>query len=319
MKKFFLFAAFLLTPQAALSYDVAGWKVTVFPSSGPSDGCVMQSDFDDGSRVGIIMLKNYNWALGLSNPKWGLKPEERISTAAFVDGRPIAQGEAVVLSTGLALLALNGVDEYRALQTGRGLALVTARGTLKFSLTGTAKAMTAVLQCVQAVNGGTASPQIASGKESEVVSHSEATIILVNMLNDAQIRGYTLEPFAAKQQFVTFQMSDGSRGSFLAFRGRDTISADEAAASTIGIESSHCAGEFLSGKKVVPTSDGSVVRKVISTCRTASASTLTVTTIVRRSSGFLLTLSHVRPEASQPNVDAPDSSPLTDAAMRSQN
>jgi hypothetical protein len=80
---------------------------------------------------------------------------------------------------------------------------------------------------------------------------------------------------------------------FSAARGRDTWSADDYAGDTVGSYAKLCQGQFTSGKQSIPSVDGSVVRKVLTTCRTGDITGVTETTIIRHANGFLLELTHV--------------------------
>jgi hypothetical protein len=108
---------------------------------------------------------------------------------------------------------------------------------------------------------------------------------------------------------------------FLALRGQGTVSADDHATYLISQLSDVCkGGEFLSGKQSVPSTDGSVVRKVVSSCRSGDNAGITETTIVRRPDGFLVELMQIVPAALAGNSDRPigqeERAALVNAAVR---
>jgi hypothetical protein len=300
---------------------VAGWEIRTFPDSGERAGCMMSANYRDGTRMSIVMLRSYTWALGLANRSWGLVKGQKIRTSAYVDNRLIASGSAEVLDDNLALLSLEGAAAYGALRAGQSLELVTPRGRPNFLLTGTDKAMGAVLECVRILNASaqTAEASTAPKNDYQAVPTTEATVLVTNMLNAASIRGYQLIPPKSDNGTVHFNLSDGSMGFFFAFRGKGTPSADDAATSVINSEATGCKGDFASGKQAVPSTDGSVIRKVVTTCRSDATPIVTETTIVRRDSGFLITLGRSGTGNGIGLNDADGSSRadgLVDAAMR---
>lgn len=297
MKRFLtLFLCVLLSPTAASSKEVAGWELHYLKTDGgEANGCFMASTYQDGTRVSLVVMRDYSYALGLHNSSWGLKPGEKISVSAYVDRRVVANTQAEVLQNGIAIIPLAGYETFRSLQAGYRLDLITSRGNVNFMLHGTAKAMTAVLACAnELATRVTRSTPAAS--RSTPVSAADATVVLTNLLNAARMVGYKLKGTVAGKDVVLFSLPDGSAGSFFAFTG-DTLSADEAAGIVISSDAEKCDGQFLSGKQSVASTDGSVVRKVVTTCRSGVGALVNETTLVRRPNGFLFNLTFSRPEA----------------------
>lgn len=310
-------------PAHAQSVHVAGWEVKPFAEGSAASGCSMAADYQDGTRVGIVMFNDHSWGLTLYNASWGLKTGTKVRVDAYVDNRLLTSDSAAVIAPNLALLELQGASAYRALMAGQKLELYTNLGEVRFRLTGTAKAMSAVLGCVGRMNGDstTAATQSPNSEDAYAVSRADATVLVTNMLNAASVRDYKLLPPKNNENGVVyFTMADGSLGAFFAFRGKDTPSADTAIGSWISRASTDCKGEYLSGKQSLPSTDGSVIRKAVGTCREGGTAIITETTVIRRESGFLLTLTQSRPE--QANLEtsstgAPSNggSGLIDAAL----
>jgi hypothetical protein len=119
--------------------------------------------------------------------------------------------------------------------------------------------------------------------------------------------------------FVSYSLADGSTGLFLAARGLGTKTADDYAGFAIGKWSELCKGEFMSGKQSIPSTDGSIVRKVVTTCRTGETAVATETTIVRQANGFLMDLSQIIPASAAGINNSPsdrDRGALVNAAMQ---
>lgn len=287
----------------AQSVNVAGWDVGRFVEGNAAAGCMMTADYQGGTRVGIVMFRDYSWGLTLHNASWGLAKGSKVRVEAYVDTRPLTSGSAHIIAPNLALLELQGASAYQALQAGHRLELYTNVGDVRLRLTGTSKAMSAVLGCVGRINEQprNEAAQSSNSQNGIAVSRAEAAVMLANMFNAASVRGYKLLPPSGKEDgIVLFTLADGSGGAFFAFRGRGTPSADDAVGAVISSDAADCKGDFLSGKQSLPSTDGSVIRKIVATCRGEGMATVTETTIIRRENGFLLTFQQARPE--QPSL-----------------
>ena len=81
-------------------------------------------------------------------------------------------------------------------------------------------------------------------------------------------------------------------GSFFAGRGAEPKAADEYAGFILKKLTETCKGQLLSGKDALPSTDGSVIRKMTTTCRTTERIELDEITIIRRPDGFLMMLAY---------------------------
>ena len=320
-----------VSEELAYSANVEGWEIRYFPEQGPT-GCIMGGTFQDGTRFSIIVSTKYEWALALSNANWNLQKDGTTDVAAYVDRHFIASGKAAHLTNTIAVLPLTGVEPYRALQKGHRLDLQTPAGNLNFLLKGTGKAMFAVLDCVKTLVPNQQAPvprQSARAAATppadfQMVPLPEATVMLTNLFNAANIRGWSLQPPKQNDEWINFTLASGANGFFRAARGLGTRTADDHAAFVISKLSELCKGSFLSGKQSVASVDGSVVRKVVTTCHGDSKGDVaTETTIIRQADGFLMELSHfmstASPASSSATSDDPskgDRAAMVDAALR---
>jgi len=236
--------------------------------------------------------------------------------AVYVDRHFIASGKATHLNNLVAVLPLSGVAAYRALQIGHGLVLQTPAGTLTFSLSDTAKAMSAVLDCVKTLVEPQPSPQV----PYQLLAQEATRGLLLNFLSAAGITGYRLGAPKQGDAGVSFTLADDTDGILRVEIGVGPTGADDRSTYVIGAVSNLCkSGQYLSGKESLPSTDGSVVRKVITSCRTGNSVKIVETTIIRHIDGALVQLSLILPAnwgIDQPGNQDRDRAALVDAALR---
>lgn len=289
MRAFVFFVALLLTLGKAAAETVDGWNVQLFPNSSAPSACLMQSDFRDGTTFGIVVTAKFDWAIALSNASWNLRRGGGTDVAAYVDGRFVAGGRAAHISEKEALLPLMGAKPYRALQDGHGLVLVTPSGRLTFSLQGTEKAMAVTLDCARVLNKRQVTSAQPQG-DFQQLSSADAAVVLDRYLKSGGFANYRVAAGDPRGSFATFQLADGTYGYLRAAHGRSTKGADDYAAAVISDLARNCEGVFLSGKDTVPTTDGSVIRIVASTCRLPDRTVALETIVLRSSDGLLVQL-----------------------------
>jgi hypothetical protein len=314
MRALLALVALLLSTTAAPAYraHVDGWEVFDFDAKDMSVvGCMAARPYVGGTRLSFVISTKYEWAVGVANEIWQLQNGATTDVAIHVDRKFVASGKAWHLDGKSALLPIGGVEPFRALQLGHRLDLQTPSGSLSFKLDGSAKAMFAALDCVATL---AAPPAKLQAKAIDLLPHAEAAVMLANLLKAAGVIGYKLRQQEPGSADVIFYFPDGTYGSFSAARGAGTPSADDYAGHAIRAWSKFCKGDFLSGRRSIPTVDGSVVRKVITTCRESQGTKAGEITIIRRPSGFLMELVHSYPADIVPNEV--ERAATIDAAMK---
>lgn len=313
-----------LVASPAFALKVGDWDVVAYPSSGAKNGCIMTGTYQDNTKFSVMVTKEYKWGIGFFNGSWKLAPDGSTPATLIIDGVTVTSGTAKHLGKDLAYLPLGGSAAYTALQKGYSLDVVTPIGKLNFQLSGTARAMAAVLECVDLVNGKTPSTPLSppasqpAAATFQLVSQAESLVLLTNLLNASGVAGYRLERPAADSNAARFTLPDGSEGRLIAARG-NTKSADDYANVLIETLSKDCKGDFVSGRQNLPTTDGSVARKVVSTCKTGQNVKVTESTVLRYASGYLMNLSLTLPEniqALEAGAYGKDRKSLTDAVMQ---
>jgi hypothetical protein len=317
--------ALLFLSAPAHAYTVEGWDVRLFPEAQKATGCIMGGTFQDGTRLSVVVTETLDWSLALSNNSWNLSQGGVTPIAAYIDRRLIAEGKASHFTNKIAILPLSGASSYQALRMGHRLDIQTPAGNLNFQLKGTAKAMMAVLQCAAELkrrqpSTASAPPPPPVTFDFAYLSQAETTVLVTNLLNSAGVRDYRLDPPQQNNQFVSYRLRDGTRGYVLASRGKNTKTADEYTGVVIARASNLCKGEFMSAKKSIPSTDGSIVRQVLTTCKEGAVISAMETTIIRQTTGFLIDLSQTRPTSLSGMEDQPASnniqSAIVDAAIK---
>ena len=317
-------------PSLAYRQTVGQWEISEFPSSGGSPlGCIMGGTYQDKTRLSIIVTTQYEWALGLSNLAWNLQKDGTTDVAVFVDQKFITSGKAKHWDRTIAVLPFANADAFKPLQNGLRLNLAVPGGNLNFALTGTGRAMYVLLDCVKSLQEQKGPSATTAKADYRMVPPAEAAVMLTNLFNAAHVQGWRLEPPKPNDDWISFNLASGASGFFRAARGLDTRTADDHAAHVISKLSELCKGNFLSAKQSVASVDGSVVRKVVTTCRgDTKGDVATETSIIRQPDGFLMELSHfmsVEPAANLggspdgPIKDDPskdDRAAMVDAALR---
>ena len=321
MRLLLAIAALLLSATHSAAYkEVAGWSIRMNPG-----GCVASRDYADGSRLSFAITTQFEWAIGIANQSWKQQQQKgyTFDMAVHVDGKFVASGTAAVLDDPTSVLLPLRPEALGVIQAGRRLDLQSPAASLSFLLAGADEATLGVLDCVMlALKSPSRPPQTAKppSPDAKAVPRAEAMEMLIKLLNAAGAHGYRIgPPNKDTASRITFALADGTLGMFLAMRGAGTPDAEEYASYIIDLMSETCkGGNFMSGKQSIPSVDGSVVRKVVSTCRTPSETTVSETSIIRRANGFLMELTQVIPATSDQTTDTQNRAALVDAAIRVQ-
>jgi hypothetical protein len=317
-------AALLLSATCSVEAykgEADGWLIQDVVVKNPDfTGCMMGRRYDGGTLLSVLVSDQYEWAIGIANEAWNMQKGTTTDIAVHVDGKFVASGKAVLLDSKAAILPISGVEAFHALRTGK-----SPYANLSFTLVGTGKGMFAVVECVVATfpSAQTATESSPPKVDAEVVPQVETMAMVSNLLNSAGAINFRIDTPKAGSKRITFTLADGTVGMFFALRGRGTVSADDHATYLIGTFADICkGGDYLSGRQSVPSTDGSVVRKVLSTCRVgANNPSVSEVTIIRRPDGFLVELTLVVPASAADKLEQPprgqeNRAALTNAAMQ---
>jgi hypothetical protein len=271
------------------------------------------------------------WNLAFAHPQWSLTIGEVIPVTFIFDRNTRINLTAKAIDKTLAIVPMPDTSELvSAFRRSFILQAITKNDQFEFRLDGTSRLLPALVGCVrrniEPSTGAQASTPPArsisrpsgSATDYQELSQAEAAIMLTNLLNSAGVSNYRLEPPTQASVGASFTLSDGTRGFFIGARG-STKSADEYATHLIGLLSQSCKGDLVTGRQSVPATDGSVIRKVISTCKSSEGAAITESTVIRRPNGFLINLSQTLPVSVatlSEGTGGKDREAIIDAALR---
>ena len=307
-----------------------GWTVAAMRKQGVFLGCYAAKDYQSGTRWVFARYRNDKW-MALVGEHAG-RPDTVGRAELFVDGVAIHSALVPPNSAHLGRLGQLSDEAIKVLADGHVLELANSDGRYRFNLSGSEDALNKALECVdtfeseergpgdvpQANQPSTVRPQPRQRVEAEYLPPAESVLMLTSILNAAKMSGYQIDTPTTSSSGIKFRTAGGAIGFFLAARGRDTKNADEYSSGVIAQWASVCDGEFRSGKQPVAVTNGSIVRRVITSCKMSDRDFTTDTTVIRRPDGFLIELAQsYRADALRGTETAPQSkSALVDAALR---
>jgi hypothetical protein len=308
---------------AAETFTHGYWQgKPLYGRDGQFERCSMIAAYKSGHRLLFDVDRKISWRMWIGNPSWQLTPKTKFEGVIVVDRGALIPVTGEVIDPDLVVIPLattaHVVDNMRR---GRVMELVVGQARIPFALDGTAQAIPRLVQCVTAISGNPNRPSgTASTDQFRTLTNAENMIPLVNLLNHAGAIGYQLEPALPNDPAARVKMADGARGYLFAAVGSRTKNADDYASDAIGRMSKSCKGEFISGKQPVATDDGTVVRKVVGTCRVGNDAEAVESTIIRRADGFLMefTLSVPSSLGLAGDEHVKTRSAITEAALKSQ-
>jgi hypothetical protein len=148
-------------PAAAQQQDgefmiqVDGWRGGPFArdETGTYAGCRVHKVFDRGLVLVVGTSPEFQSELAILNESWTLEPGSETVARLSVDGA-VQRQLAAVAAGPQALVIPVGEDEelYQALRRGSVLTVETDLGQMQFPLSGTARSLSALRQCVERTN-----------------------------------------------------------------------------------------------------------------------------------------------------------------------
>lgn len=263
-----------------------------------------------GTRLAFVWtLGDATWAVVLQNPTWKLKKGQRIPGRVYVDRDLLVNRRLDVVDADKVSLPIrkgkSGESDvaFNELSAGLELRVEWSGGSrTRIGLVGSAAALTSLGACAGQVQEfarqtqpPAREPQVA-GYTFEMVPREEAIVMATRFMSIAGLGAYEL----ARDQSgdtVVFQLQQGGVFALRAARG-NTAPADDYVGKMTGVRSKACRGTFGSIVEKLPSTDGSVIRRLITKCDTDGAMTHAVSTILRKPDGMLVDATVIEPSVS---------------------
>ncbi len=246
------------------------------------------------------------WWVALSNPRWKLKVGQRIPASIYVDRDLLVRRRMKVVTPQTVVLPIMKSGGYESshafdeLGAGRLLRVRWSGGSeTQMGLYGSRAALLKLSECaghVQTVAEARKKPRktaVASYKV-EAVPREAALVFVTNMFSKAGLTGFELLPVTDRENahVVNYRLADGTVGSFSARRGQ-TASADNYVAMVTSHLSKACDGTFGSVIEKLPSTDGTVLRKLSTRCASGAGESAIETTVIRRPDGLLIDMTQM--------------------------
>ncbi len=266
-----------------------------------------------GTSLGFAwFFRTGYWSVGLFNNRWTLRKGSKIPASVYIDNKLLVRRDMRVVSPKLVLLTIakkrgnESIVAFRNFQNGRTVQFNWAGGnSSRASLYGTKSALAMMARCAgkmaklirnRAPNAGQPSGLVSSNrtgnKASWTVNRTQALGTFRKLMATMPKLQYQIRPSQpGREKTINFTLRSGRVGKFFAFAGK-TATADKAMASVISVRQKNCPGELATVTKRLPSTDGSVIRRVKMLCKLGAQNTQTTTTLViRKPSGLLMVLS----------------------------
>lgn len=264
---------------------------------------------------------SFTWRMWIGNSNWNLTPNSNFEAAIAIDRAGLISVRATATSKTLIVIPLaTTASVVNGMRRGIVMQFISGSTRIPFALTGTSAAIAKLVECVN-VAVALMQPSTATQPKADfrVLTAAESAVLVANLLNSAGVVNYRLEP-PKNDSFARFSLADGSFGFLLASEGRHTKQADEYVAGVVARLTRSCAGDFISGKKTIASTDGSVVRRIAASCKEQGKITDIEATVIRKQNGFLMELTTIS-EAAELSPDsssaaAKSRAAISDAALR---
>lgn len=276
-------------------FKIGNWSGgSHFYASGGFSHCSLMTIYRSGIFVMFAIDQAFKWRIGFASPTWNMAVGQTYNISYVIDqyAPNVVSARAALNSFAIAELQPNAAV-FQQFRLGRMLTVQGGGEIYQFRLDGTAKALTALLDCakdnmgiarapVQPVRSSPpAAPLPAAAPAptpvADVVTAEEkldATRLVANMLSSGQLREFKLMSLAElsdptlpafiKTADVAWK-APGTIGVLNIVHNPKRLSLDEMAAITMGGDAASCKGRFMSGK--LPDAELPAIRRQFTSCQ----------------------------------------------------
>lgn len=288
--------------------------------------CGMWASYRSGIAIHFAVDGDFDWRIGFGSPDLGLVQGRSYDVAYTIDGSGASRLSGVARSRELLVVELPSRSElFDRFRSGSMLSVLIQGKVHQFKLTGTSRALGALLECARD-NGVETSvataprpvdppkPAVPSPQEVSAQDRLEAVRFVANVLARAELRDYrfmTEEDLADKRWPEIMRKSDVAWISkdelgFLHIFRTNLVSIDDGIAAAIAADAKACNGDFASGKRA--PEPGTELKRVFTACRDPEKPFSVEYIFVPRRNGLAYRFATFRFDAA-----APENKPLGEA------
>jgi hypothetical protein len=246
--------------------------------------CGIGASYRSGIAIHFAVDGDFDWRIGFGSPELGLVPGRNYDVAYTIDGSAASRLTGIARSRELLIVELPSRSElFDRFRSGLMLSVLIQGRVHQFKLTGTSRALAALLECARDNGVGTSVatvPRSADPPNPPAVTHEvsaqdrlEAVRFVANVLARAELRDFrfmTEDDLADKRWPEIVRKSDVAWISkeelgFLHIFRTNVISIDDGIAAAIASDAKACNGDFASGKRA--PEPGTELKRAFTACR----------------------------------------------------
>lgn len=291
------------SPGATLeNFHVGNWLVGAYSddSTGQFSHCGMSASYRSGILMIFTIGRDFRWYVDFYDPQWALTPGASYDLTMQIDGRGQIPARATALTTQMVAIPLqDNVALFERFRHGYQLRVDAAGRNFFFNLDGTARGLTAVLNCTHryvaaATPSLDSNPFIASsgqpGATGRASLRAEATTFAANLLSQAGVSGFRImQENETPKEWANFDVvwtAPAVIGMVDIIPSQATLRVDEIRANIVASDARSCKGKFASGAVPEGDSNGqSGAGEFFTACDAAPAGWAVYYTLVPRSNG----------------------------------
>lgn len=251
------------------NFNIGNWLVGAYSNdaTGQFSHCGMSASYKSGILMIFAIGRDFQWALAFADPQWKLSPGASYDLTMQIDGgAPIPARATAVTNQEVTIALQDNVALFERFRHGYQLRVNAAGQEFFFNLTGTSRALNAVLNCTQRHVASYApslnsNPFIASSRQAEGTERAtwraEATTFAANLLSQAGISGFRiLQPSETPKEWANFDAvwaAPSVVGIVNIIAPQAGRGADQIRSNIVASDARTCKGKFASG--FVPPTD----------------------------------------------------------------
>jgi hypothetical protein len=128
------------------------WDIGVYVSDSTNrfTHCASSAKYKSGITLLFSVNRNIEWAIGFSDPNWGLTSGKSYTVVYKIDSGPVHSGQGRAISPVLVRISLpDSVGRFNEFRHGDMLAVTAGSKVVRFRLTDTSPMLTALLRCAK--------------------------------------------------------------------------------------------------------------------------------------------------------------------------